>query len=83
MSVAADSVNKVIESLETDGDEALSWLKSKFMFANIDKFKAIISWKDKKDTKHLEIRAGKELIKPKEHVIQLGVNLDHKLSYNL
>ena len=31
----------------------------------------------------LEIRAGKELIESKEHVIQLGVDLDHKLSYNL
>ena len=37
----------------------------------------------KKDTMDLEIRAGKELIESKEHVIQLGVDLDHKLSYNL
>ena len=83
LSAAADSVDKVIETLETGSDEALSWLKSNFMFANLDKFQAIISRKDKKDTKDLKIRAGKELIKTKEHVIQLGVNLDHKLSYNL
>ena len=73
----------MIETPETGGDEALSWLKSNFMFVNLDKFKAIISRKDKTDTKDLLIRTGKELIKSKEHVIQLGVNLDHKLSYNL
>ena len=28
---AADGVNRVIETLKTGGDEALSWLKSNFM----------------------------------------------------
>ena len=39
------------------------------LFANLDKFQAMISKKDNTDTKDLEIRVGKELIKSKEQVI--------------
>ena len=52
----------MIETLETGGGEALSWLKSNFMFANLYRFKAMILYLEKmkyKDTKELEIRAGK------------------------
>ena len=82
LSAAADNVAGVIKSLETGADEALAWIDYNFMFANLDKFQAMISKKDNTDTKDLEIRVGKELIKSKEQVIQLGISIDNKLSYN-
>ena len=53
------------------------------MFANLDEFQAMISKKDNTDTKDLEIRIGKELIKSKEQVNQLGISIHNKLSYNM
>ena len=52
---------RVIKSLEGGADEALAWINYNFMFANLDKFHAMISGKDNKDTKEPEIRVGKEL----------------------
>ena len=63
LSAAAKTVAKVIELLETGGEEALSWLNDNFMFANLDKFQAIVSRKDKKDENDLEIRIGNQVIK--------------------
>ena len=50
------------ETLETGGEEALSWLNSNSMFAKLDKFKDIVSRKDKKEKKDLNIQSGKGLI---------------------
>ena len=83
LSGAANSVNKVINTYEIGDDEALSWVKSNFIFANLDRFKAIISRKNRKDIKNVEIRSGKELIKSKEHFGQYSVNFNFKLSWNL
>ena len=83
LSAAAENVAGVIKSLETGADEALTWIDYNFMFANLDKFQAMISKKDNTDTKDLEIRVGKELIKSKEQVIQLGISIDNKLLYNM
>ena len=72
-----------VQSLETGADEALAWIDYNFMFANLDKFQAMISKKDKTDTKDLEIRVGMELIRFKEQIFQLGISIDNKLSYNM
>ena len=82
LSTAADSIAKVIETLEKGADEALSWIHDNFMSANLDKFQAIISTKDKRDTVGLEIRVGTKVIKTTDQVIQLGVTIDNKLRFD-
>ena len=52
------------------------------MSANLDKFQAIISTKDKRDTVGLQIRVGTKVIKTTDQVIQLGVTIDNKLRFN-
>ena len=82
LSAAANCISELIKILEKGADEALEWIDFNFMHANLDKFQAIISTKDKRDTKDLEIRVGNQYIKTKEQVVQLGVVIDHKLCFD-
>ena len=81
LSAAAESIRELIKILEKGADEALSWTDNNFMNANLDKFQAIISTKDKQDTINLEIRVGNKIIKNKDLVVQLGVITDNKLFF--
>ena len=53
------------------------------MNANLNKFQAILATKDKRETENLEIRVGNMSIKSTNQVVQLGVSLDIKLSYDV
>ena len=83
LSAATNCIDELIKILEKGADEALEWIDFNFMYANLDKFQAIISTKDKRDTKDLEIRVGNKKIKTKEEVVQLGVVIDNKLCFDL
>ena len=83
LSAAAESIRELIKILEKGADEALSWTDNNFMNANLDKFQAIISTKDKQDTINLEIRVGNKIIKTKDQVVQLGVTMDNKLCFDV
>ena len=69
--------------LEKEACVALTWLDRNEMIANPEKFHALLVKKDRSDTTGQSISFQGKTIKSEASVKLLGVNLDHKLNFDL
>ena len=77
---AANDVESLTRSLESDAASTLSWLENNHMCANPDKFQAIVLGMKNPET--LNFQLGNITIKPEDKVRLLGIDLDSKLNFN-
>ena len=80
LSNAANDVESLTKSLESDAASTLSWFENNHMCANPDKFQAIVLGMKNPET--LNFQLGNIIIKPEDDVRLIGIDLDSKLNFN-
>ena len=80
LSKAANDVESLTRSLESDAASTLSWFENNHMCANPDKFQAIVLGMKNPET--LNFQLGNIAIKSEDKVRLLGIDLDSKLNFN-
>ena len=76
------SLPKLVEVLEEEAGNALSWLDQNEMIANPNKFHALFVKKDQTDTSGINLDFLGQSIQSEESVKLLGVTLDYKLNFD-
>ena len=79
----SNSIQNLINILESESNIAISWLRNNKMIANPDKFHSIIITKNRKDTANIDMRVGDQVIKTEQWVKLLGIKIDNKLNFDL
>ena len=83
LSAFATTVSELIKILESESEVVIDWFKINKMVVNPDKFQAIILDKRKRDHTDEHIIVDNQQIKVVSSVKLLGLQLDHKLNFNL
>ena len=81
ISAFSETVEGLINILQTETEKSLDWMENNDMIVNPDKFDAIILTKDRRDNTGIEITVNDTIIKSNEKVDLLGLTLDDKLSF--
>ena len=81
ISAFSETVEGLINILQTETEEPLDWMEDSDMIVNPDKFDAIILTKDRRDNTEIEITVNDTIIKSNAKVDLLGLTLDDKLSF--
>ena len=76
------SLPKLVEVLEEEAGNALSWLHQNEMIVNPNKFHALFVKKDQTDTSGINLDFLGQSIQSEESVTLLGVTLDYKLNFD-
>ena len=79
----SNSLPQLINVLEKEASIALTWLDQNEMIANPEKFRALLVKKDRTDTTGHSISIHGKTIKSEDSVKLLGINLDHKLNFDV
>ena len=82
LSAFSDNLSSLVEKLECDSDKAIKWFTDNHMIANPDKFKAIILYKDRRDTSGIKLTINNAEILSEKDVTLLGIDIDNKLSFD-
>ena len=83
LSASENSIDKLVKTLETGGQEAIDWLTQNKMIPNPDKFKAIVLKRNRTDTSNISLKINNKEIKTSTWVKLLGIKLDNRLSFQL
>ena len=81
LSAFSSNLDSLVEKLEGDSDKAITWFTNNHMIANPDKFKAIIIYKDRRDTSGIKLNINNSEIFSEKQVTLLGIDIDNKLSF--
>ena len=71
----------VILNLENDSENAINWFSENQMFANPDKFQAILIKKGE-EISGIPLKINNIIIESETNVILLGINIDNQLSFS-
>ena len=82
LSAFSDNLSSLIEKLEHDSDKAIKWFVNNHMIANPDKFKAIVIYKDRRDTSGIKLNINNAEILSEKDVTFLGIDTANKLSFD-
>ena len=83
ISAFSETVEGLINILQTETEKSLDWMENNDMIVNPDKFDAIILTKHRRDNTGIEITVNDTIIKSNEKVDLLGLTLDDKLSFEM
>ena len=81
ISAAENTIEKLISTLEKESQTAINWFLSNEMIVYPEKFQAIAAKRNCKIKDSYPININQEVIKPKNCVKLLGVEVDNKLSF--
>ena len=79
----AKTVKDVINVFKKEPEAAINWFSSNKMIVNLDKFKSIISTKNKSDDIPTGFSLGTDIVFIEKSVKLLGIHLDNHLNFNL
>ena len=82
LSAFSENLRDLVEKLECDSDKAIKWFIDNHMIANPDKFKAIILYKDRRDTSGTKLTINNAEILSEKDATLLGIDIDNKLSFD-
>ena len=83
LSAWAETVSKLIDTLESESNIAIDWFRKNEMIIKPDKFQAIILDKKKSNLTNILLAIDNQTIKSVPSVELLGIHLDDKLNFNL
>ena len=83
LSAWAETVSKLIDTLESESNIAIDWFRKNEMIINPDKFQAVILDKKKSNLTNILLAIDNQTIKSVPSVELLGIHLDDKLNFNL
>ena len=82
ISAVSQALQGLIESIQAQTERAIDWMDNNYMVANPEKFKSIITTKDRQETSGINFEFSGKMIKSRTKVIRIRISIDMKLSFD-
>ena len=79
---ASKNITSLLEILKSESEEAIKWFETNNMFANPDKFQAIIVHHNKNINENYTLNVNNIEIKSTNSVRLLAIDIDNKLNFD-
>ena len=79
---ASEDITSLLERLKSESEETINWFKTNYMFANPNRFQAVVAHHNKNINETYILKVNNTEIDSENSVKLLGVEIDNKLLFD-